>query len=500
MAHDSKHWIISVGVNSSKHHEQLRCSHSDAIDMFKIISTNWDCGLHDKILLIGDQATTKNINIAVNEVLKRKANEKDYVFIYISGHIDRRSLTGLFVTYDYCEKDGNLGLNLRSLRYLVEDSKAKYIIVIIDGCFSGVITQEKKHNTPHWFYFTTGEMESEASTKLFITAGSSGKRAYEDKDKKNSEFTRILLNTISPFVKNRKSLSTSLFYEILVKKSKKDNIYPVRSGIEIGYTDFIKNKTNEVNIEYLSSSEEEGSYIPEWVLDIFSICENADDPTIRDESFFVRDNNFADGSKLLTGEVIKKSWRIRNAGNVSWKNRFLKIHGQPRGTGRIHCDSITSIPDAEPNQEIDIEVELKMPPYPCSVYAEFKMTDSSGRVLFPNKRGLYVAFDVIYKDNLEIPSSEKEERCFIVKDVYGDSYSSEVKILSSFKDNILIKNKICTKMVSVYYSDFGKKIASFVRVYFSFIIPIARKFLNGLICLLVKFWVIKPKETKRINK
>ena len=496
MAHDSKHWIISVGVNSSKHHEELRCPHFDAIDMFKIISTNWGCDSHNKILLIGDQATTKNVNIAINEILTREADENDRIFIYFSGHIDKKpSITGFFVTCDYCEETGNLGLNLRSLRYLVEDSRAKYIIVIIDGCFSGVIAQGKKHNIPHWFYFTTGEMASVTSTKLFITAGSSGKYAYEDKIKRNSEFTRILINTISPFIKNQKSLSTSLMYDILVKKSYKYGINPVRSGVEVGYADFIFKKTSEINNEYLSLEKNE-SIIPKWIMDIITICENKNNPENKDDSLFVRDNNFADGSKLLIGQVIKKSWRIRNAGNTSWKNRFLKIDGQPRGTGRIHCNSITQIPNAEPNQEIDIEVELRMPPYPCSVYAEFKMTDASGRILFPNKRGLYVAFDVVYKDNLELPSSGKKERCFIINDIYGDIYSSEVKILSSFKDNILIKNKICKKIVSLYYSNFGKKTAFCIRTYFPFMIPLVRKFLNGLIYLLGKFWTIKLIKNK----
>ncbi|WP_339137555.1 MAG: NBR1-Ig-like domain-containing protein [Candidatus Electrothrix sp. GW3-4] len=409
MALNSKNWVISIGVNDSRDHESLKCPHFDAGDVFSIISKNWKCDSQNKILLTGNQATTKNINIILNEVLMRMADENDRIFIYLSGHVNTnvRSVTGSFVSYDYCKEKRNFGLNLRSLRYIVEDSRAKYIIVVIDGCSSGVIAQGNKNNTPHWFYFTTGEMDSEASTKLFITAVSSGKHAYEHEDKRNSEFTRILVDTISPFIKRKESLSTTLFYEFLVKKSKKYNMYPVKSGVEIGYTNFIESNHQDNVI----LSDDNKPYIPKWIEGLFDNCKNNSTVNNKDKSVFVRDNNFADGSRLTIGQIIKKSWRIRNAGNVSWKSRFLKMIGQSRGTGRIHCNNIIPIPDAEPNQEIDIEIELRMPPYPCSVYAEFKMTDSSGNILFPNQRGLYVTFDVIdpaSQNEYVLSSSDRE--------------------------------------------------------------------------------------------
>jgi hypothetical protein len=55
-----------------------------------------------------------------------------------------------------------------------------------------------------------------------------------------------------------------------------------------------------------------------------------------------------------------------------WKNRFLKTIGESRGTGRmIHSPELVSIKDTYPGEEIDIEIELRMPPYPSSVYSEF---------------------------------------------------------------------------------------------------------------------------------
>ncbi|WP_339137557.1 MAG: hypothetical protein WGN25_05705 [Candidatus Electrothrix sp. GW3-4] len=95
---------------------------------------------------------------------------------------------------------------------------------------------------------------------------------------------------------------------------------------------------------------------------------------------------------------------------------------------------------------------------------------------------------------------DREERCFITKDIYGDMYSSEVKILSSFKDNVLIKNRICKEVVSIYYSDFGKKVAAYIKIYFPFMIPLVRKFLNGVIYLILVFWTSKSGRTKCIDK
>jgi len=495
MIPNSSNWIVSIGVNFSQSHEHLSCSHFDAIDVFNVLKGNWDCKSDKSILLIDKDATTGNVNIALNEILLRLADENDRIFIYLSGHIDTnvRSITGSFITCDYCKEKHNFGLNLRSLRYIVEDSRAKYIVVIIDGCSSGIIAQGHKVNTPHWFYFTTGEMDSQISTKLFVTAVSSGRDAYEHKKKRNSEFTGIFLDTISPFINHNKSLSTSLFYELLAKKAREQGIEPVKSGIEIGHSTFINSDGNYQSL----TPENTNSYLPDWIVNILKDCRNSNSLLENDKSSFVKDNNYPDGSRLKIGQVIKKSWRIRNTGSIIWKNRFIKMIGESRGAGRIHCDKITPIPNTEPNQEIDIEIELRMPPHPCSVYAEFKIIDSSGNILFPNQRGLYVTFDIIEESEQKlnkISSDIKNSGCFI-SSVYGDMYASEVKILNSFKDNAVMKSRLGAQFVHLYYSNYGKKCFFLFEKHFPFMIDLVRKLLDKLINLII----IRYENTDRKN-
>jgi len=395
-------FVISIGSNIPKNYTHLKAARYDAIDIYNLISWNWECDTEHRVLLTGSEATTQNANIAINELLTRHATSEDYILIFLSGHIEPniRKITGSFITSDFSKELNNLGINLRSLRYAVEESLAKYVLVIIDGCHSGLVAQGKKTTTSHWFYFTTGEMDSEINTKLFITAVSSGEFAFEREDQRNSEFTELAISIIRQSLRDEKSLSISLFYDELAKRAIELNIAsPVRSGIEIGYSELILAKDKKSLKLYSEvDSKEVYVHIPKWlqqVIDIEKKDYNPDD----DLCIFICDNNFPDGSILMIGEKITKSWRIKNAGKISWKNRFLKMVGESRGAGRIHGNKLTPISTVEPREEIDINFELRMPPYPGSVYAEFKMVDASGNILFPNRKGLYVHFDVVQSNS-----------------------------------------------------------------------------------------------------
>lgn len=345
------------------------------------------------MLLTGDQATTENVKIVLNEILTYKVQENDKILIYFSGHIDPdiRQITDSFITKDYCKEKNNHGVNLRSLRYQVEDSIAKYVLVLIDGCYSGVIAQGNTTITPHWFYFTTGEMDSSISTKLFITAVSSGKLAYQHKSKRNSDFTEIALSVIQEALKDKYELSTGLFFERISKIAEEMNITsPVKSGVEVGRSGLIF-VTSKIPMPL---EIKEKNYFPSWFHKVLT-SQREEGKNINDRCIFIRDNNFPDGSILKIGQTIAKSWRIRNAGKVLWENRFFKMIGESRGVGRIHGKRLIPIPNVHPGQEINVEIELRMPPNPGAVYAEFKMVDAFGDYLFPENRGLYVSFDVI---------------------------------------------------------------------------------------------------------
>jgi len=70
-------------------------------------------------------------------------------------------------------------------------------------------------------------------------------------------------------------------------------------------------------------------------------------------------------------------------------------------------------------------------------------------------------------------------RCFVASAVYGES-SMEVGVLREFRDEVLMNNRLGRKMVDLYYSGLGEKVADFVEERVPFVIPVIKR---GLDCI-----------------
>ncbi|MEU8148649.1 NBR1-Ig-like domain-containing protein [Nonomuraea sp. NPDC048901] len=115
-----------------------------------------------------------------------------------------------------------------------------------------------------------------------------------------------------------------------------------------------------------------------------------DDPPARtpakDDSAFVGDITYPDGSEVRPGSSFKKVWRIRNIGTTSWAGRRLaRIN-----TGPCRSPETVPIPPTAPGQTADISVQVRAPDKPgnCRIY--WKMTDAQGQELFPDKRPVFL--------------------------------------------------------------------------------------------------------------
>ena len=109
-------------------------------------------------------------------------------------------------------------------------------------------------------------------------------------------------------------------------------------------------------------------------------------PAARDDSEFVGDVTYPDGSEVRQGASFRKVWRIRNTGTTSWAGRRLaRIN-----TGPCRSPKTVSIPPTAPGQTADIAVQVQAPNKPgnCRIY--WKMTDAQGRELFPLKRPVFL--------------------------------------------------------------------------------------------------------------
>jgi hypothetical protein len=106
----------------------------------------------------------------------------------------------------------------------------------------------------------------------------------------------------------------------------------------------------------------------------------------KDDSEFVGDITYPDGSEVRPGSSFKKVWRIRNIGTTSWAGRQLaRINAGP-----CRSPKTVRIPPTAPGQTADIAVQVRAPDKPgtCRIY--WKMTDAQGQELFPHKRPVFL--------------------------------------------------------------------------------------------------------------
>jgi transcriptional regulator with XRE-family HTH domain len=94
------------------------------------------------------------------------------------------------------------------------------------------------------------------------------------------------------------------------------------------------------------------------------------------------------GTLMQPGEVFVKTWKIRNVGTVSWKERQLERQGPITGPGLITSARHYPIPATDPGDVAEISAILKAPTYDCSSIAYFKMVDCEGLMCFPDEHQL----------------------------------------------------------------------------------------------------------------
>ncbi|WP_062440171.1 NBR1-Ig-like domain-containing protein [Herbidospora daliensis] len=109
-------------------------------------------------------------------------------------------------------------------------------------------------------------------------------------------------------------------------------------------------------------------------------------PVPLDESVFEADVTIPDGTLVGKGEAFEKVWRIRNAGKVAWAGRFLMrvndtLCAAPR---RVE------IPHTPPGSSVDVRVTVEAPATSGACKIFWKMVDAEGRLLFPDKRPIFL--------------------------------------------------------------------------------------------------------------
>ncbi|MFG1998096.1 NBR1-Ig-like domain-containing protein [Spirillospora sp. NPDC048911] len=111
----------------------------------------------------------------------------------------------------------------------------------------------------------------------------------------------------------------------------------------------------------------------------------------QDDSQFVGDITYPDGTRVKAGATFEKVWRLRNSGKVHWKGRkMVRL-----GSGPCAAPKSVPVPSTPPGQLVDIHVRVRASQRPtrCKIY--WKMHDASGRVTMPTKRPIFLDVQVV---------------------------------------------------------------------------------------------------------
>jgi hypothetical protein len=105
-----------------------------------------------------------------------------------------------------------------------------------------------------------------------------------------------------------------------------------------------------------------------------------------DDSRFEGDVTFPDGTLVQEGVLFTKVWRLRNAGTLQWRGRYLRR----LNTSPCRAPERVAIPPAAPGQAIDVGVRVRAPKRSARCRIYWKMVDAQGRALLPNKRPIFL--------------------------------------------------------------------------------------------------------------
>jgi len=112
-----------------------------------------------------------------------------------------------------------------------------------------------------------------------------------------------------------------------------------------------------------------------------------------DNSAFVADVTYPDGSKVAVGQRFTKKWEIKNIGTAIWTGRYLIPDGE--STGACTYSPRVPIPTTYPGKTVVISVSVTAPTTPQVCYVTWKMANASGNLYFPNEIGIWFNVKII---------------------------------------------------------------------------------------------------------
>lgn len=128
---------LVVGINDYDSGNNLRGCINDANRVFELVSKNEDGSRNFDVELMTSDKQRTDIASVKKKLIELFSKEADMAFFYFSGHGAMTSTGGAICTSDAAAY--NLGISMSDILTMVNMSKIKEIIVILDCCHSGAL-------------------------------------------------------------------------------------------------------------------------------------------------------------------------------------------------------------------------------------------------------------------------------------------------------------------------------------------------------------------------
>jgi hypothetical protein len=159
-------------VNDSKSIKAMLDQHADGSPNFNVILLS--CTNENNLI------TRNDLKQKVEELF---ADDNEIALLYFAGHGHIEVTGGYLCTSDY-QIDDNNGLSLHDIMTIVNISKAKNKIIILDSCYSGIVAEHP----------TNKEISEIADGVTILTA--SAKNQYASEEEGSGVFTTLLVNAL----------------------------------------------------------------------------------------------------------------------------------------------------------------------------------------------------------------------------------------------------------------------------------------------------------------
>jgi hypothetical protein len=177
---------VVIGNNIGAPDEQpLRFAEDDAVRVADALIAVGGFDAGDVSVLRGAEvATARRTVLAMNERLRQTSSNDSTLVVYYSGHSDAQAL-----------HLGESSYPLRELEQLVRSSPARFRVLIVDSCRSGVLTRAKGGRTVAPVDITAlSEGDSDDEGLVILTSAAAGEDAQESDALQGSYFTHHLVS------------------------------------------------------------------------------------------------------------------------------------------------------------------------------------------------------------------------------------------------------------------------------------------------------------------